>query len=245
MSGPVRINRFLASAGLGSRRSCEELIRHGRVTVNGRAVEGLGDTVDPERDLVAVDGTRVEIGESTVVLVLNKPTGVLSTVEDTHGRATVIDIAREAGWTARVFPVGRLDKETSGVILLTNDGELTHRLTHPRYKVEKTYRVVVEGDINDESVASVAAGVKTRDLVTMPCTVTVISRGGGESELEVTISEGKKRQVRRMFTAVGHAVKRLHRSTIADLAFEDVAPGAIRPLTAEEEKKLRDLTGLR
>ncbi|MBN1885641.1 MAG: rRNA pseudouridine synthase [Candidatus Krumholzibacteriota bacterium] len=245
MSGPVRINRFLASAGLGSRRSCEELIRHGRVTVNGRAVEGLGDTVDPERDLVTVDGTRVEIGESTVVLVLNKPTGVLSTVEDTHGRATVIDIAREAGWTARVFPVGRLDKETSGVILLTNDGELTHRLTHPRYKVEKTYRVVVEGDINDESVASVAAGVRTRELVTMPCRVTVISRGGGESELEVTISEGKKRQVRRMFAAVGHAVKRLHRSTIADLAFEDVASGAIRPLTAEEEKKLRDLTGLR
>jgi len=244
MSRAVRINRFLAGAGLGSRRSCETLVKQGRVKINGETVAGLGETVDPDRDAVTVDGRSVEMTEKTVVLVLNKPTGVLSTVTDTHGRPTVIDLARRAGRRERLFPVGRLDMDTSGFILLTNDGELTYRLTHPRYEVDKTYLAVVEGEIADETARIVAGGVKTRELETKPCRVRIRSRNGGESEVEVTIREGKKRQVRRMFAAVGHEVKRLRRTAIADLAFDDVPEGAVRPLTPREERRLRSLTGL-
>lgn len=245
MSRAVRINRFLAGAGLGSRRACETLVKQGRVKINGETVAGLGETVDPDRDAVLVDGRPVEMTEKTVVLVLNKPTGVLSTVTDTHGRPTVIDLARRAGHRERLFPVGRLDMDTSGFILLTNDGELTYRLTHPRYEVDKTYLAVLEGEIDEGTARSVAGGVKTGELETKPCRVLIRSRGGEESEVEVTIREGKKRQVRRMFAAVGHEVKRLRRTAIADLAFDDVPEGAVRPLTPSEERRLRSLTGLR
>ena len=240
----MRINRFLAAAGLGSRRKCEELIRKGVVFVNARRVETLSLTIDPEKDSVTVLGKPVTVPTATVVLVLNKPVGVLSTVTDSFDRKTVIDTAREKGYEDRLFPVGRLDLDTSGLLILTNDGDLAYRLTHPRFKIEKTYRVTVEGNISDEAVSRIASGIKTDDFVTQPCEVKVTARKGGKSELTVTLREGMKRQVRRMFALFGHKVIALHRTTLGDLEFKDLKLGEIRPLTKREERRLRELTGL-
>lgn len=244
MRSVLRINRFLAAAGLGSRRKCEELIRKGVVFVNDRRVETLTLTIDPEKDSVTVLGKPVAMRTATVVLVLNKPVGVLSTVSDSFDRKTVIDIACEKGYEDRLFPVGRLDLDTSGLLILTNDGDLAYRLTHPRFKIEKTYRVTVEGNISDEAVSRIASGIKTDDFVTQPCEVKVTMRKGSKSELTVTLREGMKRQVRRMFALFGHKVIALHRTTLGDLEFKDLKLGEIRPLTKREERRLRELTGL-
>ncbi len=244
MRSVLRINRFLAAAGLGSRRKCEELIRKGVVFVNARRVETLTLTIDPEKDSVTVLGKSVTMRTATVVLVLNKPVGVLSAVTDSFDRKTVIDIAREKGYEDRLFPVGRLDLDTSGLLILTNDGDLAYRLTHPRFKIDKTYRVTVEGNISDEVVSRIASGIKTDDFVTQPCEVTVTVKKGNTSELTVTLREGMKRQVRRMFAFFGHKVIALHRTTLGDLEFKDLKLGEIRPLTKREERRLRELTGL-
>jgi 23S rRNA pseudouridine2605 synthase len=244
MSEKIRINRFLASAGLDSRRKCEELIRKGKVFVNGEQVHELTYLVDPEHDSVTIDGRRIEPNADTVVLVLNKPPGVLSAVVDSFQRKTVIDLARERGHSGRLFPIGRLDQDTSGIILITNDGDLAYRLTHPKYKIEKTYRVIVEGNVSPGTASKIAAGIKTKDFVTWPCTVEIENRSVGRTELTVKLKEGRKRQIRRMFMSFGHRVVALERIAIGDLRFVDVAPGEIRPLTKREEDRLRQLTGL-
>jgi 23S rRNA pseudouridine2605 synthase len=168
----------------------------------------------------------------------------MSTAFDTHGRRTVVDIAREAGYTERLFPVGRLDLDTSGIIIITNDGDLAYRLTHPRYKVEKTYRVVVRGRVEEGTVENLAGGVDIDGLHTQPCAVHVIRRDRDSTELEVRLKEGRKRQIRRMFRHFGHDVIGLRRIAVGDLAFDDLDTGEIRPLTDEEEKKLKELSGL-
>jgi 23S rRNA pseudouridine2605 synthase len=243
MSRLLRINRFLAAAGFGSRRKCDELIRRGQVRVNGEIVASLSCEVDPEKDAVTVDGTEVK-PEETIILVLNKPTGILSTVSDTHGRRTVIDIVRESGFTERLFPVGRLDLDTSGLLIITNDGELAYKLTHPRYKVEKTYEVTVEGAVEQSAIDAMARGVRAGDFVTQPCKVRILGRHGDRTKLEVKLKEGRKRQVRRMFALHGHEVVTLRRIAIGELTFDDLDNGTLRPLTMEEERKLRELTGL-
>lgn len=244
MCALMRINRFLAAAGLGSRRACEALIREGRIRINGETAEQLAKIIDTDRDSVTVDGRTVEIAEEQLVLVLHKPEGVLSTVSDGFGRPTVIDLAREHGYGMRLFPVGRLDLNTSGILLLTNDGELAHRLMHPRYKVEKSYRAVVEGELDESTARRIAAGVDIGGFTTRPCFVRVIESSESESTVEVRIREGRKRQIRRMFAAFGYTVKRLRRIALGDLAFADLEPGAMRPLTDGELLAIRRMAGL-
>ncbi len=240
----MRINRFLASAGIGSRRKCENVIREGRVQINGEAISELARFIDTETDSVTVDGKTVEALRDRMILVIDKPSGVLSTVSDDRGRKTVIDLARETGYGDRLFPVGRLDMDTTGLLLLTNDGDLAYRLTHPRYKIEKRYLVTVEGFIDDGSVGSIGSGVDLEDYVTMPCEVRVIERSRDTSQLEIRLKEGKKRQIRRMLAESGHKVLKLRRVALGDLEFDDLEAGDIRPLTAEEESRLKELTGL-
>ncbi len=240
----MRINRYLATAGFGSRRACEDLIRSGAVSVNGAPVEKLAAIVDTEADAVAVDGRAVSAGAPRRVFVLKKPTGVLSTVTDTHGRRTVMDIVREHGYEGRLFPVGRLDFDTSGILILTNDGDLSYRLTHPRFKFEKTYRVEVRGNVSGAEAGRIAAGVDLGDCRTQPCGIEVLERSGGRSVLRVRLREGRKRQIRRMFALHGHPVEALERTALGDLAFDDVEPGRMRALTEEEERRLRELAGL-
>jgi pseudouridine synthase len=244
MSPRTRINRFLASAELGSRRKCERLIKEGRVQVNGETVSELARLIDTDMDIVTVDGSPVRPAAKKVILVINKPAGVLSTVSDDRDRKTVTQLAREKGYRQRLFPVGRLDMDTTGFLLLTNDGDLAYRLTHPRYKIEKRYRVTVEGRIEDSSVEALRSGIDLGDFVTMPCSVNVIERSGDTSVLEVRLKEGKKRQIKRMFAAMGHRVTGLERTALGDLDFGGLEYGDIRELTESEEERLRELTGL-
>lgn len=226
---PVRLNRFLAAAGLGSRRSVEALIRDRRVTVNG-AVAELGASVD-EADDVRVDGRPVST-EPVETLLLNKPAGVVTTVRDPQGRRTVIDLVES---DVRLFPVGRLDRDTTGALLLTNDGDLAHRLMHPRHGVEKTYVVDVEGEPEAVALEALRSGVQLDDGLTAPADV----RTMGPGRIELRIHEGRNRQVRRMCEAVGHPVRHLHRSAYAGLGVDDLAPGAWRRLRDEELSALR------
>jgi 23S rRNA pseudouridine2605 synthase len=240
----MRINRFLASAGIGSRRKCEDLIREGRVRINGEMLTALARFIDTDSDSVTIDGRTVESVRHRMILVLNKPLGVLSTASDDRGRKTVVGLARDMGYSERLFPVGRLDRDTTGLLLLTNDGDLAYRLTHPRYKIEKRYLVRVEGLIDDRTVESIASGVDLGDYITRPCAVRIVARSSGSSTLEISLKEGKKRQIRRMFSESGHKVLELRRVALGDLEFADLEPGDIRPLTEEEDIKLRELTGL-
>ncbi len=221
---PVRLNRFLASTGLGSRRAVEELIRAGRVTVNGE-VAGLSAKVSAGDD-VRVDGRQVS-AEATTCLLLNKPAGVVTTAADTHGRRTVLDLVDSP---LRLFPVGRLDLETTGALLLTNDGDLAHRLMHPRHGVEKTYLARVRGHPDQGVLEQLSAGVSLEDGVTAPAVVALPAA----DTIELTIHEGRNRQVRRMCEAVGHPVVQLHRSHYAGLGLGDLQPGEWRELTSEE-----------
>lgn len=244
MSAKVRINRWLASAGIGSRRKCDDLIRAGLVSVNGETRVRLGALVDPDIDSITVEGRAVVRIDAPVVLVLNKPTGVLCTVTDSFNRRTVIDIAREHGFVQRLFPVGRLDFDTAGILLLTNDGDLAHRLMHPRFKIEKTYRLTVDGSVRDDTIAAIESGVELDGYHTKPCRVAVVGRGRGRTMLEVRLAEGRKRQIRRMFEFFGHRTIELARTALADLRFTDLDPGAMRILTKQEDRRLRELTGL-
>jgi 23S rRNA pseudouridine2605 synthase len=225
----MRLNAYLARAGVASRRGAEDLIRAGRVRVNGE-VAGLATFVEP-RDTVEVDGRLIEPEPLTYVL-LHKPAGVVTTARDPQGRATVVALV---GHDRRVVPVGRLDADTTGALLLTNDGPLAHRLMHPRYEVDKVYEAEVEGEPSDEALAQLAEGIELDDGRTAPARV----RSLGPSLVELTIHEGRKHQVKRMLQAVGHPVRRLHRSRYAGLTLDGLAPGEWRALTPGEVANLR------
>jgi 23S rRNA pseudouridine2605 synthase len=225
----MRLNAYLARAGVASRRGAEDLIRAGRVRVNGE-VAGLVTFVEP-RDIVEVDGSPIEPEPLTYVL-LHKPAGVVTTARDPQGRPTVVGLV---GHERRVVPVGRLDADTTGALLLTNDGPLAHRLMHPRYEVDKVYEAEVEGEPSDEALAQLAEGVELDDGRTAPARV----RRLGPSLVELTIHEGRKHQVKRMLQAVGHPVRRLHRNRYAGLTLDGLAPGEWRELTSDEVKRLR------
>src|SRR5215207_9107956 len=220
----MRLNAYLARAGVASRRGAEDLIRAGRVRVNGE-VAGLATFVEP-RDTVDVDGRPIEPEPLTYVL-LHKPAGVVTTARDPQGRATVVGLV---GHDRRVVPVGRLDADTTGALLLTNDGPLAHRLMHPRYEVDKVYEAEVDGEPDDEALTRLAEGVELDEGVTAPAGV----RRLGPSLVQLTIHEGRKHQVKRMLEAVGHAVRRLHRREYACLTLEGLAPGEWRELTQDE-----------
>jgi len=225
----MRLNAYLARAGVASRRGAEELIRAGRVRVNGE-IAGLVTFVEP-RDEVELDGSRIEPEPLTYVL-LHKPAGVVTTARDPQGRPTVVGLV---GHERRVVPVGRLDADTTGALLLTNDGSLAHRLMHPRYEVDKVYEAEVEGEPSDEALAELAEGVDLEDGKTSPARVERV----GPSTVELTIHEGRKHQVKRMLQAVGHPVRRLRRRAYAGLTLDGLAPGEWRELTPDEVKRLR------
>jgi 23S rRNA pseudouridine2605 synthase len=227
----MRLNAYLARAGVASRRRADELIKAGRVTINGEP--GQLNTFVRARDRVEVDGRAVELQPLTYVL-LHTPAGVVTTARDPQGRRTVVDLVDHS---VRVVPVGRLDADTTGALLLTNDGELAHRLAHPRYEVEKLYEVEVEEEPVDEALRALEVGVQLEDGRTAPARV----RRLGPSTLELAIHEGRKHQVKRMFAAVGHPVTQLHRSRYAGLGVEGLEPGESRELTGPEVESLRGL----
>jgi 23S rRNA pseudouridine2605 synthase len=222
----MRLAKFLANAGVASRRASEKLIRSGRVTIDGVVVTDPARDVD--RNVVAVDGRRLCESPERVVYALNKPAGVVSTARDPQGRTTVIELVPSE---LRLYPVGRLDADTTGLILLTNDGELAHRLTHPRFEVPKTYRAqVARPPVREPELAALRRGVELDDGITAPAAVKRV----GVDLLEVTIHEGRNRQVKRMCEAVGHPVKRLQRIRFGSLALGDLKLGAYRRLTDSE-----------
>ncbi|MHB9111916.1 MAG: pseudouridine synthase [Thermoleophilia bacterium] len=233
-----RLQKYLARAGVASRRKCEELITAGRVTVNGELVEELGAKVVPG-DVVWLDGKPVE-PEPLEYHLLNKPAGFLSAVSDPRGRRTVVELVPNR---ARLFPVGRLDSDTTGLIILTNDGLLANGLMHPRFEVDKVYRAEVEGELSQADLASLRRGVPLEDGPTWPAEVQIAGKRGGGSIVELVIHEGRKRQVRRMLEAVGHPVRSLHRKRYAMLTDDGLEPGDSRQLTGEEVKALRKLAG--
>ena len=223
------MNAYLARAGVASRRKADELIKAGRVMVNGET--GQLNTFVAGNDRVEVDGERVAPQRLAYVL-LHKPAGVVTTASDPQGRPTVVDIVRHE---SRVVPVGRLDADTTGVLLLTNDGELAHRLAHPKYEVEKVYEAEVDGEPGGDAIHRLAAGVDLEDGRTSPAK----GRRLGPRLVELSIHEGRNRQVRRMLEAVGHPVRNLHRSRYAGLTAEGLRPGDWRELTSEELSALR------
>jgi len=225
-----RLQKVLARAGIGSRRRCEELIDAGLVTINGSPAR-LGARVDVEHDLVEVEGVAIGIRPDAVYYLLNKTAGVITTAEDTHGRPTVLDgLPSEP----RVFPVGRLDADTEGLLLLTNDGELTHRLTHPSFGVDKEYLAEVEGTPSRGALRRLRDGVELDDGLTAPATVSLLDT----HVVRLVIHEGRNRQVRRMCEAVGHPVRRLVRVRIGPLRDPHLAPGTWRSLSQEEVRSL-------
>jgi pseudouridine synthase len=226
----VRLNAYLARAGIASRRGSDELIKTGRVTVNGEPGE-LNTYVDTG-DKVEVDGEPVAPQQLTYVL-LNKPPGTVTTARDPQGRPTVVQLVAEVA--ERIVPVGRLDADTTGALLLTNDGALAHRLAHPRYGVDKVYEVDVEGEPDDRALRQLAEGVELDDGPTAPAE----ARRLAASKLELTLHEGRKHQVKRMCDAVGHPVRRLHRAAYAGLTVEGLEAGRWRELEPSEVKRLR------
>lgn len=230
----TRLQKVLAQAGLGSRRTCEDLIHARRVKVNGE-VAVLGRRVDVDHDVIEVDGAQIGVRPGLVHYLLNKPKGVISTASDTHGRPTVLGLVPEE---PRVFPVGRLDGDSEGLLLLTNDGDLAHRLTHPSFGVDKEYLVEVDGDPHRGVVRRLREGVELDDGITAPAKVAVL----GDRLLRITIHEGRNRQVRRMCDAVGTPVLRLVRTRIGTLTDRTLGPGEWRPLTQDEVRALERAT---
>ena len=235
----VRLQKLIAGTGLASRRKAEELITAGRVTVNGKVVTELGTKVDPDRDHVKVDGKHLTSAQPFVYLMLNKPKNVMSTLDDPGGRTTVKDFLR--GVSVRVFPVGRLDFDSEGLMLLTNNGDLAQALLHPRYHVPKTYLIKVKGVLSDEEIAQLERGVKLADGMTSPASVKKIRKAEANSWVEITIHEGRKHQVKRMLESVGHLVIKLVRVKMGPLALGNLEPGEFRFLTDQEANALRSV----
>lgn len=236
----VRLQKYLAECGIASRRACEAMILAGRVQVNGE-VAVIGRTIEPDVDAVAIDG-RPMAKDDKVYIVLNKPSGSVTTASDTHGRKTVLDCVR--GSRARVFPVGRLDMDVEGVLLLTNDGDLAHRLIHPSFEVKKIYHAWVRGQFGEEAVHRLEQGVMLDDGMTAPARVSVLKLGKNSSLIELTIHEGRKHEVKRMCAAVGHPVRSLQRIAFGELRANGLRPGEWRYLSASEIQSLRRRAGM-
>ena len=238
-----RLQKIISQAGIASRRAAEKMILEGRVRVDGKVVRELGTKVNPAAYTISVDGRPLKGEEQHVYLLLNKPKGYLSTAKDDRGRCTVLDLLPEV--KERVYPVGRLDNNTEGLLLITNDGTLMNGLLHPRFEVEKTYHAGVTGQLTEEKLQMLRDGLLLEDGMTAPAKVSLLQeREPGERERGLTIHEGRNRQVRRMFAAVGCDVKSLKRVRFADLTLKGVARGHHRALTQEEVSKLYRLAGL-
>jgi len=237
---PLRLNKALSAAGLGSRRAVEDLVRAGRVSIDGEVVQNLGRRVDPAHDRVTVDGSRVVLDERRRYWLLNKPAGVISTAADPSGRPTVVGLVPDQ---PRVFPVGRLDRDTEGLLLLTNDGPLAYRLTHARYGVEKRYLAEVER-LPADAPARLRKGVELQDGLAKPVRVRVVAGTGRRRMIEVVLVEGRNREVRRLLEAVGAPVRRLVRTAVGPIRLTGLAPGEFRALRPDEIRGLYRAIGL-
>lgn len=234
-----RLQKVMAAAGIASRRASEELIAEGRVTVNGEVAE-LGRKVDPAEDVVLVDGERINIDPDRVYLVLNKPRGVVTTADDPEGRPAVVDLVN---LPQRLFPVGRLDMDTEGLLLLTNDGELAHALMHPSFEVERIYVALVPAPVRKRTLAELREGIELEDGVARPRRIRVLEEERSKALLEIVMTEGRKREVRRMLGAAGLKVERLARVAYGGVELGDLRQGKWRFLTPAEIARLHAVTG--
>jgi 23S rRNA pseudouridine2605 synthase len=237
----IRLQKVLAGAGVASRRACEVLISEGRVEVNGKVVTEQGRRVNPDTDVIRVDGSRIPPPRRHRYLVLNKPRGVVSTMDDPEGRRTLADFVPDR--TSRLFHVGRLDTDTEGLILLTNDGDFAHRLAHPSYEVPKTYLAEVSGVVGRDALARLRSGITLDDGPVRPIAVKLVSTAGDRSLVKITLHEGRNHVVRRTMEAVGHPVRRLSRTGIGPVRLGTLKTGEFRELTRDELGGLLDLTG--
>jgi 23S rRNA pseudouridine2605 synthase len=238
----IRLQKVMAAAGIGSRRKCEELIAEGRVEVDGKRVDRMGVRVDPAVAIVRVDGERINVAPDNVYLALNKPAGVVTTMSDEHGRACIGDFFSDR--RERLFHVGRLDTDTEGLLLLTNDGELSNRLTHPSWGIEKVYLCQVQGQVGREIGKTLMEGIELEDGMVMIDHFAVVQQADGRSLIEITLHEGRNRIVRRIMEAVGYPITRLVRTRVGEVRLGDMRPGAVRPLTRTEVAALYESVGL-
>jgi len=237
---PERLQKIISQAGIASRRDSEELIKAGRVKVNGVVVTELGTKVEPARDKIAVDNKLIR-GEKPVYILLNKPRGIVTTLHDPEGRKTVASLLTDI--SERIYPVGRLDYNTEGLLIMTNDGELTHALTHPSHEIAKTYHAKVLGQPPEEKLDRLRTGIKLEDGLTAPARVNILEydREKGLTTVEIVIFEGRNRQVRRMFEAIGHPVRQLKRVKFAFLTLAGLRRGSYRHLELAEVENLRNI----
>lgn len=234
----IRLQKYLAEAGVASRRKAEELIVQGKINVNGKIVTELGTKVIPNFDKIVYNNQKIRVqNEKNIYILLNKPIGYVTTVKDQFNRDSVLDLVKT---NKRLVPVGRLDMYTSGALILTNDGDFVYKVTHPKHEIEKTYTVTIKGIVIKEEVETLKAGVKIDDYITKPARVKILKTDEekNQSRLEITIHEGKNRQVRRMCEAIGHNVLALHRSKIAGIGVKDIPIGKWRYLNLKEVKKI-------
>jgi 23S rRNA pseudouridine2605 synthase len=238
----IRLQKVLASAGLGSRRKCEEFISSGRVTVNDVLIDELGARVHPETDVIRVDGVRIAQAAGHVVVALNKPRGVVTSMSDEHNRECVGDLV--AQYPERLFHVGRLDVDTEGLLLLTNDGELAQRLSHPTYGIEKTYFARVVGKVTKETMRAIKAGIVIEDRAVEVTSCLLVGTTNDNSVVELTIHEGRNRIIRRLFDEVGHPVVDLVRTQVGPVKLGALKSGHLREITNKELGKLYNAVGL-
>jgi 23S rRNA pseudouridine2605 synthase len=236
MTPPIRLQKYLAQCGIASRRKAEELIAKGLVSVDGQIVREMGTSIIPGRQVVLCNGTQVVEKEEKIYYLLNKPKGYVTTLYDPQRRPIVTSLIKEC--TARLFPVGRLDLDTEGALILTNDGDLAEKIQHPRNETNKTYETLVKGRPSAEKIASLAAGIRLEDKLTAPAKVTVLALRGENTLMRIIIHEGRKRQVKKMFAAIGHPVLFLRRTAYGKLILGELPVGCYRRLSATELKKI-------
>jgi len=235
----MRLNKFLAQAGIASRRKCDELIENGKVKVNGQIIKELGAQIDENHDLVYYQGRRVRVVQSYVYYKLHKPKGYVCSNSDDKDRKTVLDLMRNVQY--RIFPIGRLDYDTEGLLLLTNDGELSNLITHPKNSIDKTYFVTIEGQITNAEIKTLTQGVDIGGYTTNSCSVILKSFDDKFTKLEVTINEGKNRQVRKMFEAINKNVSFLKRVSIGEIKLGGLSRGEYKELTPKEMKYINKI----
>ncbi|MGH7825608.1 MAG: pseudouridine synthase [Candidatus Binatia bacterium] len=239
-----RLQKILARAGLASRREAEQWILEGRVSVNGSVIRKLGSQADPAKDSIKVDGKRIKPSASPLYFAFHKPPGVITTLNDPRGRPDLSPFVERLGQRQRVFPVGRLDYNSSGLLLLTNDGEVAQRLTHPRFGVKKRYQVKLSACPSEEELSCLRKGIRLEDRITAPARVRVIEKLKKNAWVEIEVHEGRNREVRRMFAALGYFVEKLIRDRVGPISLGSLPPGAIRSLSQADVAALKKAVGL-
>lgn len=237
-----RLQKIISRAGLMSRRAAEKFILDGRVSVDGKIISELGTKADLQKNKIFVDGKELQFVEKKIYIILNKPRGYITTAKDDRGRKTVLDLVSEID--ARIYPIGRLDYDSEGLLILTNDGDLMNKLLHPKFKIAKTYRVKIVGKISAEKISKLSEGIELEDGLTLPAKISLLDAGKNFSTVEITICEGRNRQIRRMFAAVGHEVIFLRRIKFAGLTLKNIPVGKFRNLTEQEILSLQKQVGI-